>query len=88
MLGLHGCLQAFSGRGEQGLLSSSDARASHHGGLSCWGTRALECAGPVGVVHGLSYSMADFPRPRIEPMSPALTGRFLATGRPGRSPRN
>ena len=27
-----------------------------------------------------------FPRPGIDPMSPALAGRFLTTGRPGKAP--
>ena len=30
--------------------------------------------------------MWDLPRPGIEPVSPALAGRFLATGLPGKSP--
>ena len=35
--------------------------------------------------HGLncSHSMCDLPGPAIEPVSPALAGRFLTTGPPG-----
>ena len=40
--GLHCWLRAFSRRGEQGLLSSYGARASHCGGFSCCGARARE----------------------------------------------
>ena len=33
-----------------------------------------------------SYSMWDLPGPVIEPMSPALAGRFLTTAPPWKSP--
>ena len=39
--GLHCCVRAFSTGGEQGLLSSCNAWASHCGGFSCSGARAL-----------------------------------------------
>ena len=58
--------------------------------LSSCGTRALECAGSVGAARRLSYPAACgivVPPPGIEPMSPALEGRFLTTGPPGKSPR-
>ena len=35
LLGLHCCVQAFSGFGKQGLPSSCSAGASHRGGLFC-----------------------------------------------------
>ena len=41
------------------------------------------------VAHGLSCSSACgilLPQPGIEPVSPALQGRFLTTGPPGKSP--
>ena len=41
------------------------------------------CVGSVVTVHGLSCSVACgilLPGPGIEPMSPALQGRFLTTG--------
>ena len=34
----------------------------------------------------LLLGMWDLPRPGIEPMSPALVGRFLTTGPPGKVP--
>ena len=51
---------------------------------SCTGCRH------VGSVVGLLWpyllhSTWDLPRPRIEPMSPALEGRSLSTGPPGKS---
>ena len=66
----------FSSCGEQGLLSSWGAWASHHGGSSCCGARALvptdlstmapelQSPGPVAVMHGLSFSATcGLPRP-------------------------
>ena len=38
-LGLQCCLRAFSSYGDQGLLSSCGARASHCGGFSCCGAQ-------------------------------------------------
>ena len=57
---------------------------------SC-GTRASEHVGPVVVVCGLSCPVACgilVPQPGIEPTSPALEGRFLTTGPPGKSKNN
>ena len=79
-------MRAFSSCGEQGLLSSCSAQASHHCGFSC--CRAW------GLGHGLSSrgtrakllcSMWDLRRTGMEPKSPALAGRFLTTGPPGKS---
>ena len=44
-LGLHGCTRAFSSCGEQ---------ASHCGGFSCCGARAVGARASVVVAHGLS----------------------------------
>ena len=69
----------FSSCGEQGLLSSGGAWASHHGGSSCCGARALvptdlstmapelQSPGPVAVMHGLQAG-----------------GRFFTTELPGK----
>ena len=38
-LGLRCYLRAFSSYGDQGLLSSCGARASHCGDFSCWGAQ-------------------------------------------------
>ena len=56
--------------------------------LSSCGPRALEREGSVVVARGLSCPEACgilVPRPGIEPASPALEGRFLTTGPPGKS---
>ena len=51
------CMWAFSGGGEQRLVSSCGLRASHCGGFSCR-ARALGPAGSVVVAFGLSCSKA------------------------------
>ena len=98
-LGLHWCTWAFPSCGEQGLLSSWSMRASHCGSFSCCRAPALEPAnfsgcGSQALEHGLgscgtwallSRSIGNLPRPGIEPMSPALAGRFSTTATPGKS---
>ena len=49
---------------------------AEHGSLGAWAS--------VVIVQGL-HSMRDLPGPRIEPVSPALVGRFLTTGPSGKS---
>ena len=47
---------------------------------------ALECWLPsCGAGAQLFYSMSDLPGPGIEPMSPALAGRFFTTEPPEKS---
>ena len=56
--------------------------------FSCCDLWVLEHEGPVVVTHGLRVPMACgtfVPQSGMEPMSPALEGRFLTTGAPGRS---
>ena len=43
VLGLRGCMRAFSSDRKQGLLPSCGEQASHSCGFSCWGTQAPEC---------------------------------------------
>ena len=57
-LGLHCCVQAFSSCGEQRLLSSCDAQASHCSGKSCCRAWALNEQASVVVVDGLSRPVA------------------------------
>ena len=54
-------------------LSGCGSQALEHR-LSSWGTRAQLLSG-----------MWDLPRPGLEPMSPALAGRFPITAPPGKS---
>ena len=87
---LYCCIQALSSGGEQGLLSSCSAQASHCGGFSYGGEWAVWHVGSVAVAHGLSCPMACgilAPRLGIEPLSPALAGGFLTTGPPEKSLR-
>ena len=98
-LGLRCCVRAFSSCGERGLLLvvvhglliAVASLVAEHGllarGLSSCGLQALEhrlssCGAWAYLLHG----MWDLPRPGLEPVSPALAGRFLTTAPPGRSP--
>ena len=79
MPGLHCCTQACSSCGEQGLLSNSTVWASldaEHG------------VGGCGAQAELPRVMRDLPGPVIEPMFPALAGRFLTTEPSGKSQLN
>ena len=69
------------------------ARASHCGGFSCCGARALGVWASVVAAHGLSscgswaqllLSMWDLPGSGLESVSPALAGGFLTTAPPGK----
>ena len=56
-------------------------------GLSC-GSRALECRlSSCGAWAQLLHGMWDLPGPGLEPVSPALAGRFPTTVPPGKSNR-
>ena len=92
---LHGL---FSSCGDQRVTSSCRHEFSHCGGLSCCGAQALWCTsfssrGPWALEHRLTScgaraqwlcGMWDFPRPRIEPTSPALSGGVFTTEPPGK----
>ena len=99
VLGLCCCLGFFplvvaSG----GPLSSCGGRASHCSGFTCFEAWALTCAAWVAAARGLSgcssqaleqrasllLGMWDPPWPGIEPVSPALAGRFFTTELPGK----
>ena len=88
MLGLHCSMWAFSSCHELKLRSGCAAWPFLHGGFSCCGARALGFLG-----FSICGSQAQLPRtcgilfpgPGIKPMSPALAGRFLTTGLPGKS---
>ena len=63
-----------------GLLIAVVSFVTQHG---------LQLHGSVVGVYGLScLGMWDLPGPGIKPMSPALAGRFLTTGPPGKSLEN
>ena len=85
VLGLHFCARAFSSCGEWGplfiavrgpLTIAASLVAEHRlqtGRLSNCGSRAQ-----------LLRGMWDLPRPGLEPVSPALAGRFSTTAPPGK----
>ena len=90
--GLHWTTRGFSSCGEWEPLF-----AEVHGLLlrsfSCCGAQAVGARASVAAQLGLSRcgawawlprGMWDLPEPGMEPTSPALAGRFLATGSPGR----
>ena len=68
-----------------GLLSSSCVQASHCGGFSCgeW-TQGHAGFSSCGICTSLSLGMWNLPGAGIEPVFPALVGRFLTTGPPGK----
>ena len=68
-----------------GHSSSRCAGLSLSQPLLLWSTGSRR-AGSVIVAHGPSCSMAmwDLPRPGLEPVSPALAGRFSTTAPPGK----
>ena len=88
VLGLRFCARAFSSCGKRGplfiavhgpLTVAASLVAEHRlqtRGLSNCGSRAQ-----------LLRSMWDLPRPGLEPVSPALAGRFSTTAPPGKPSR-
>ena len=69
-----------------GVLSSRWCVVSHHSGFSRCRAQTLGCTGSEVWCTGLVASRhVDLPRPGIEPLSPALAGRSLTTGPPGKS---
>ena len=71
--------------------SGSGEHAPGWAGFCSRSTRTLEYTGSVVVAHELSRSVARgilVPQPGMKPVSPALQGRFLTTGPPGKPPTN
>ena len=96
-LGLRCCARAFSSCGERGLLFIAvrgllivvtSLVAQHElqaRGLSSCGSQALELRlSSCGAQLSCSAACAILPRPRLEPVSPALAGGFLTTAPPGK----
>ena len=89
MLGLRFCVRAFSSCGERGplfiavrgpLTIVASLVAEHR-----LQTRRLSSCGSRAQ---LLHSMWDLPRPGLEPVSPALAGRFSTTAPPGKPSKN
>ena len=85
MLGLRFCARAFSSCGEQGPLF-----ITVHGSLIIMASLVAEHRlqmrrlSSCGSWAQLLCGMWDLPRPGLEPVSPALTGRFSTTVPPGK----
>ena len=85
VLGLHFCARAFSSCGKRGPLFITVRRpltivASlivEHRLQTC---RLSNCGSQAQLLRG----MWDLPRPGLEPVSPALAGRFSTTVPPGK----
>ena len=80
---MHGLSLVLASRGHSGCSE----QASHDGGFSCWGAGALGHAGfsSRSTCAQLHLGMWNLLEQRIEPMSPALAGRYLTTGPSGKS---
>ena len=87
MLGLHFCARASSSCGKQGplfitvrgpLTIVASLVAEHRLQMR----RLSSCGSRAQLLRG----MWDFPRPGLEPVSPALAGRFSTTAPPGKPP--
>ena len=75
----------LSSCGNQGLLSSGSARASHCRGCLLQSMGSRHKFSSHGTRAWLLRGLWNLPRAGIEPVSPALAGGFLTTGSPGKS---
>ena len=85
MLGLHFCARAFSSCGKRGPLFIAVRRpltitAPPVAGHRLQTRRLSSCGSQAQWLRG----MWDLPRPGLEPVSPALAGRFSTTAPPGK----
>ena len=85
MLGLHFCARAFSSCGKRGPLF-----ITVHGPLTIAASLVAEHRLQMRRISGcgsraqLLRGMWDLPSPGLEPVSPALAGRFSTTAPPGK----
>ena len=85
VLGLHFCMRAFSSCGKRGPLCIAvrgpltivASLVVEHRLQMC---RLSNCGSRAQLLHGTW----DLPRPGLEPVSPALAGRFSTTAPPGK----
>ena len=79
-------MPVFSSCGKSRLLSTCSVRASHCSGFSCCRSQALECKlRSCGTRAQLPRGVWNLHSPGMQPVSPALAGRFLNTRPPGKS---
>ena len=87
VLGLRFCARAFSSCGKRGPLfiavrgplTIAASLVAEHRLQTC---RLSTCGSRAHLLRG----MWDLPRPGLEPVSPALAGRFSTTAPPGKAP--
>ena len=79
MLGLRFCARAFSSCGERGPLFIAVRGPLTIGAFLVAERRLSNCGSRAQLLRG----MWDLPRPGLEPVSPALAGRFSTTAPPG-----
>ena len=85
MLGLRFCARAFSSCGEQGpLFISARGPLTIAASLVAEHRLQMRRLSSCGSRSQLLRGMWDLPRPGLEPMSPALAGRFSTTAPPGK----
>ena len=85
VLGLRFCVRTFSSCGKWGSLCIAVRRplaiaASLVAEHRLQTRRLSSCGSRIQLLHG----MWDLPRPGLEPVSPALAGRFSTTAPPGK----
>ena len=88
---IYGCVgssflcEGFLQLRQVGATLHCGARASHYCSLSCCGAQAPDAqAQQLCSRAQLLRGMWDLPRPGLEPVSPALAGRFSTTAPPGK----
>ena len=85
MLGLRFCARAFSSRGKRGpLLIAVRRRLTIVASLVAEHRLQTHRLSNCGSWAQLLRDMWDLPRPGLEPVSPALAGRFSTTAPPGK----
>ena len=83
VLGLRFCARAFSSCGKRGTLFIAVCRPLTVGEHRLQTRRLSNCGSRAQLLCG----MWDLPRPGLEPVSPALAGRFSTTAPPGKPQR-
>ena len=79
VLGFHFCARAFSSCGKRGPLTITASLVAEH---RLQTRRLSSCGSRAQLLRG----MWDLPGPVLEPVSPALAGRFSTTVPPGKPP--
>ena len=84
VLGLHFCARAFSSCGKRGPLFIAVCGSLAIAASRCGAQVPDAQAQQLWLTGQLLRGMWDLPRPGLEPVSPALAGRFSTTAPPGK----